>query len=116
MQDDDPCNDDDNVIHEPIDLDVCNVDEPMPFEDHPMPVLTCLIEEERLQMSPTAKILIDTGSKIDLMSSKFADQLRRQGLPVVESPTHYRIRCANGSKSTITLFTCTSKWWMSRAA
>lgn len=70
-----------------------------PFEDCPMPILKCELQigDERLGI----RMLIDSGSSLDLISGAPARKLRKKGCEVRNTGKTLRIKVANGRKSIV---------------
>ena len=70
-----------------------------PFEDCPMPILKCAVHtpSEKLEM----KMLIDSGSSLDLISETMARKLQRKGCVTKAMKKIVRIKVANGRRSVL---------------
>lgn len=70
-----------------------------PFEDCPMPILKCELQvgDEKMQI----RMLIDSGSSLDLISGALARKLRKKGCEVRNIGKGVRIKVANGKKSIV---------------
>ena len=82
--------------------EVCNVEDVTirPFEDCPMAVVSCEVEAKNLPKAVAIKLLIDSGSAIDIISGKLARKLKLNGVQVSTANTVH-IKVANGNKNVI---------------
>ena len=64
-----------------------------PFEDNPMPVITANIE----RLNQQAKVLIDSGASINLVTQEIADALIAKG-HTLSTAKELQIRTANGER------------------
>ncbi len=70
-----------------------------PFEDCPMPILKCAVctRSEKIEM----KMLIDSGSSLDLISGAMARKLQRFRCTTKPMKKNVRVKVANGKRSVI---------------
>ena len=83
--------------------DICGVDEEddreRPFEDCPMPILECGVRTASEVME--SKMLIDSGSALNLVSGVMARKLQKKGCIVKATKKQVRIKVANGKRSVL---------------
>ena len=79
----------------------CNASEAQPFEDCSSPILQVLVRGTNSVDRVPAKVLVDSGSTLDLVSGKMARKLQRLGHSMHEIATGVRIKVANGRKSVL---------------
>ena len=72
-----------------------------PFEDCSSPILQCHIRGTTSVEKVPAKVLVDSGSTLDLISGKMARKLERLGHKTHEVNKGIRIKVANGRRSTL---------------
>ena len=74
-------------------------DKQRPFEDCPMPILKCEAHTplERVGL----KMLVDSGSALDLISGIMARKLKKMGCTLKAATKRVRIKVANGKRSVL---------------
>ena len=79
-------------------MPVCNTSENHAFEDCSSPIINC---QEASSESVAAKILVDSGSTLDLISGRMARKLLSLGHELIETTNNVKIKVANGKRSTL---------------
>jgi exodeoxyribonuclease III len=101
MQMSDAFRDDDSYDDESDIEDICGIEEEdmkqRPYEDCPMPILKCEVQTplEHVEL----KMLVDSGSALDLISGTAARKLKKKGCLLKAVTKTVRIKVANGKKN-----------------
>ena len=95
---DEECEEDDDDEWE---VPVCNTSENHAFEDCSSPIINCQAYGEASSESVAAKILVDSGSTLDLISGRMARKLQSLGHELIETTNNVKIKVANGKRSTL---------------
>ena len=70
-----------------------------PYEDCPMPILKCEVQTPAEYVE--LKMLIDSGSALDLISGAMARKLKKMGCLLKAATKRVRIKVANGKRSVL---------------
>ena len=85
--------------------EACNLqdddDKQRPFEDCSTPVIHCCIRSNTNTSMIPVKVLVDSGSTLDLISGEMARKLQRNGYRTEEVQNGVKIKVANGKRSTL---------------
>ena len=80
---------------------VCSASDQHAFEDCSSPIISCQVYGPTVAESSPAKILVDSGSTLDLVSGRMARRLQSLGHKVIETSSNVRIKVANGRRSMV---------------
>ena len=83
------------------DVRACNTSNGQPFEDCASPILHCCVRGTTSVQKEPVRVLVDSGSTLDLISGKMARRLKRLGHEMLETDRSTTIKVANGKRSTL---------------